>query len=653
MNNARTMIDSQAVRQELDAFIADWHDDASWMSGWRHHYFCDDDGSYLIYDPTQPHAHTCPECGRVYTDDKKNFAWVTIMRNKTLQMLKLAVIMNRQQAEARYASFIRQVILFYADHYREFPIHIKAKRLPDMHDYDRVQADLAAHKVAFDPHTTDWTFGDYAINFQGPGKIMAQGLSEAIALIRISLCYQMALPLFSDEEQARIKHELFGPACQFLEKQQFIEHNITLWREVCIQILKLMTGTYASQDLDRPLGIHEHLTHGLLPSGFWYEGSIHYHHYVLEALGYLGFFLHRYGQSDQQLETACAEMAQFSVKIAFDNGTFPNPNDGWPNVNLKTYLNVFELLAVSYPDNAAIQQAYAEVLSQQAARVALPIEDERFWGDTSATGLLLGQVPVAKPQLRPVQSANYPDAHLLMLKNATFNVFLKYGVYSRSHAHYDPFNTELTVNGQCLAKDLSNVGYGSELVRRWYNTPLGHNTVIIDESDNEIMYHSQIESLGADDYRVISDDQYSGVTIAKAVKLTAQTVQITSSAEASVRHTIDVVQHFDVPIMVTAGAATLTPLSEVPFYQQQLDPTVVHEAYRVTDWQQLTLHDPRSGATISFTSDLPAAFYLLETVGNPNTDNRFTVLARFNGLSAALTMNVTVSGVMANGRLND
>ena len=45
----------------------------------------------------------------------------------------------------------------------------------------------------------------------------------------------------------------------------------------------------------------------------------------------------------QDVERTIYEMMLAPCKMAFSNSVLPNPNDGWPNLNLKTYSYLYEM----------------------------------------------------------------------------------------------------------------------------------------------------------------------------------------------------------------------------------------------------------------------------------------------------------------------
>ena len=57
-----------------------FYDDYTLLSGWIHDYFCDNDGSELIFDFNNSEYFECPMCHTKYRDEKRKRAWITKYR---------------------------------------------------------------------------------------------------------------------------------------------------------------------------------------------------------------------------------------------------------------------------------------------------------------------------------------------------------------------------------------------------------------------------------------------------------------------------------------------------------------------------------------------------------------------------------------------
>lgn len=101
--------------------------------------------------------------------------------------------------------------------------------------------------------------------------------------------------------------------------------------------------------------MHEQLKKGVTKDGFWYEGSIHYNFFLLEGVSYLFLFSKIYDYDFGQESTAILErMFVQAYQYAFDNLYLPNPNDGWPDLNLKTFSYVYHTAARAFGEYSPV-----------------------------------------------------------------------------------------------------------------------------------------------------------------------------------------------------------------------------------------------------------------------------------------------------------
>lgn len=610
----------KTLSRDVDPFIASWHDDVSHLAGWRHNYFCQDDGALLTFDPASPHRHVCPECGRVYESVATDNAWVTIFRNLTLDHLRQAMFLYQATATPKYLDFCKRVLNFYASHYSQFPIHVKDV-VVDYQPYESLRAEAKPDDpvVMFD----NWALDDGKVEVVGPGKIMGQGLSEAIALIKLAFVFQNLRDHFDQSEAQLIVDQLFLPARDFLDQQQFAIHNITLWREAAIQVLNIVCGQPV--DFERRLGIYDHLTKGVTNAGLWYEGSMHYHFYVLEALTDLAYFCTQGEIEAPKLRDGIEQMLSVPCQLAFANGDLPNPNDGWPNINLLTYVQQYEMAALAYPKDEQIQALYAMVLNSSKSRVPVPLEQDRYFGKHSIIGQAYNLFPSHVSYEPRHQNQLLDGSKLAVLAAGDWQAFIKYGCLTLSHAHYDPLNFELAFGNHHLVKDLSNAGYGSGLNERWYNTTLGHNSLIINGAlNNNRSYHAEVTQI-LNGYKAVSADAFPDSVIERQFTLTVHGLVIRNKAVAPANGQTALVQHLEIGMdkMATQAKLSAIPLSGVAEFA--LDRSFVKKAYQVaTTNHQALFQFPEFQFTLSWENE--AKLYLLVSVGNPVEQPRLSWL---------------------------
>lgn len=637
-----------ALQAQVDHFMSYWQDDTAQLGGWLHDYYCDADGAELTFDITRPHFIQCPVCGRIYTDEARDNAWVGLLRKEAVQTLGTTVLLYHVTGAEKNLAQARQLLFFYAEHYVAFPTHIKSRRV-DYALYEQLRAKrpvLPDAEKLFEPET-------YLKNISivGPGKMLSQGLDDAVALIQMALATYFLADALDDAERDYLNAHLFVPAKNYLECQQFAVHNITLWREVAIQVLNLVTGASAEFSLDRELGIFDHLRLGLTADSWWYEGSFHYDFYVAEALTYLTLMMRCYHVTDARLEQALAQMLTFPITCAFADGTLPNPNDGWPNITLATYEGVYDKACLSYPADKNFAALHAAVSARKNNNeAAAPMAGLSDFGHVLGL-LLLAEKNNVPAFTADTSSANFPSSHLKILQNEHLKTVIKYGVLTTNHAHCDTLSYEFYLAGRLICKDLSNSGYGSKLSSAWYQTALAHNTLLINGDQNlHQLYTVTVTENSPENFEVVTDQLYEknlGATLGtfkRRFTALANGLRVESTGASEAQDRLSLLQHFDFPRtslrcdkkMVSLSVDELTERSGIEFAALYLKDA--EEIAAVGQSLTLNFATADQNFTAEFSLATSTNVFLLTTFGNPASDDRLTLLFQTSG-----PLNVTMT----------
>ena len=178
--------------------------------------------------------------------------------------------------------------------------------------------------------------------------MMPQGLNEAIVAIRFIQTIEILRDELDSAWLDRIHQKLFREMFRLMAPQAVAIHNISCWSLSAIGVMGLAMHDQEMIDyaFKSQFNMHEQLKKGVTKDGFWYEGSIHYNFFLLEGVSYLFLFSKIYDYDFGQESTAILErMFVQAYQYAFDNLYLPNPNDGWPDLNLKTFSYVYHTAA--------------------------------------------------------------------------------------------------------------------------------------------------------------------------------------------------------------------------------------------------------------------------------------------------------------------
>jgi len=168
-------------------------------------------------------------------------------------------------------------------------------------------------------------------NRVGKGKIMAQSLDEAVFGIHLLRALFYMKDRVTEERKAYWRDHLFLPMAYFLAPQCNRIHNISVWIQcfLCITGIMFENHQILRNAIRGPYGLKRQLRCGLTKDLFWFEGSLHYHYFVLEALTYLCEVVkvNKSGKWDTLIKTM-TEMYRVPMKISFDGYKIPSLNDG-------------------------------------------------------------------------------------------------------------------------------------------------------------------------------------------------------------------------------------------------------------------------------------------------------------------------------------
>lgn len=502
---------------ELEDDVASWmqqfHDNPEESSGWGHQYFCADDGGKLIFNMNTPHNHMCSVCGRSYSGGVYDGAWICIYRYEAILSAYKAAVLFKLNGNWDYLDYVKKVLIFYSSNYEAFQIHGKG--------------DMVA----------------------GSGKIMPQALNEAIFLVKTVHILELLKDDLEEGTREIIINQLLIPGAWFVEKQKHLIHNISCWINTAVGMVGYFTQDQKliESAIGSEYGLTNQLRKGVTADYFWYEGSMHYNCFTLESLVNLLLFAKLYGYDLPEEMEVVRSMFTSAFQYAFDNMMFPNPNDGWPNISLKTYSFLYEMAAKIY-GTQEFAHMLASIYDSPLTRHGVPLSQPYYYKECSLESLLFGQQwEKTKVTKNNSQSYNFTSSNFAILKNEYINTFIKYGHKGPSHAHPDKMNIEMMAFGKTISRDLSNCGYGAKLCNEWYRTTVSHNTVVVDgknqDSTNEGCTLSFNKEQG--EIKVFAENVYPNVNFERQIIQQDTSIQdrfITRSDEV---HTYDWVFHGD------------------------------------------------------------------------------------------------------------
>ena len=479
------------AEMELDTnlFFDNFHDSPDQISQWGHHYFCKDDGGLLTFDLNKPHEHICPICHKKYRSKLLDGVWTYFYRNQAVTNLCKAAVLSLTTRKTKYLKYIENTLDFYGKNYLEFKLHNKEESV----------------------------FSSLKDAAWGCGRIMPQGLNEAIFIIRMLSGLEIVKNKLAKEQLVLIEKmclEIF----RIFKFQVDKVHNISVWYDSAIAVMGLFTHNQEMIDFafEGEFGLYRQLKEGITKDGFWYEGSIHYHFFTLEATLNALLYAKVYRFVPNRIfKDSVERMLSSAYEYAFDNLILPNPNDGWPNINLKTYSYLYDIATKIFGEDSHIAILNKNIINGKIARTELPLSRPYYYrNEISLERLtLIPQFdPTCNHLIKP-KAHNYKNSQFAILRNDCANIFFKYGHNGPSHAHPDKMEIEVMLKDRVLTRDLSNAGYGSDLCNEWHRMSVSHSTVVINGKNQISMHKGSSIHFRSDYLKARADDVYRDMSL--------------------------------------------------------------------------------------------------------------------------------------------
>lgn len=591
------------LEEEITQFLSCFHDDPRIISAWGHHYFCNEDGGRLIYDRKRPYEHVCSICKKIYQGYLYDTAYITMLRNEAVVTAVKAALLYQVRREERYLDTVKDLIEFYASHYHQFAVHAKSM-------------------IDCDP----------AIDVGGAGKIMPQGLNEAIIAIRLINALELVKESLDEEWLLSLKERLFGPIYELLLPQKMHIHNIPTWINSAIGVMGFFfqEEVWIRETAEHPYNLFKQLEQGVTESGFWYEGSIHYNFFALEGIMNFFVFASAYGYPiEERYRKLVFHMFEAAYDYGFDNDRFPNPGDGWPNVGLKTYAHVYYMAYKVFGEPVIPYLKHIE--AGKEVRTRLPLSEPYYYDNKIPLERLLFMPMLEELSQEPAPvrvSHSFEASNCATLRNEVFNVFLKYGHQTDSHAHPDKMNIEIMVNDQVLTKDLSNSGYASRMCNLWQRKGAAHNICIVNGQEPDISRQGHLISFS--DYGIhASSEPYDGAVYSREITLDGGRLNDRFTVGLEQEAMIDWFFHFESP--VDREAMILEATGELKEYE------LIQEVQKICSSDSCVLLK-NDLVTMKLYLEPGVTAYLARTYNNPADRMRDTLILRKYGSRAVFAM---------------
>ncbi|WP_283150415.1 heparinase II/III domain-containing protein [Silvimonas soli] len=414
-------------RYGLNAWMKLSHDNADLPVGWVHDYVDPSTGAWLTWTPSTPMP------AATGSNQKQIAAWVALERLYNQGQMLEAARQFKLQGDVRYRDWAAAQMDFYARNYMKFPLQ----------------------------------------TWNGQSRMFSQALDESNQMF---LLVEVIRLLRGSVDNARIadwQTNLIAPMVANQMQSRRKVHNISVWEAGAITAagMEFNNQEWISSGRDGPLGLRGLLDGGMSSDDFWFEGSLSYQEYVVQALVSVLTAASVRNQLDSLKDVLwrAQNLMIAPAQLTFQPGVSPAINDTPPNR--------------PSPNRPLWAQSYRVLPTWVALS---DVATARSW-DT----LLDPPAASTKPQAVPaVVSRHFPGLDAVQVVNRDWHALMVYGQKAPSHAHQEALNLQLQHGDTWILQSPGTVGYGSPLHARYFRLAPAHNVPLID-GDGQMPYPSE------------------------------------------------------------------------------------------------------------------------------------------------------------------
>ncbi len=423
---------------------------------WYFYYACPEDGSSLKAEAE--YRHVCPVCKRVLTDERTAASYRTILYRRLEGQLKILAQAYALTDNPAYAEPVRDAMLKMARAWPTFTRH------------DR--------------------WGRSGLLAVVGGRRFGQLLDEANSLIQLAESWDLIAdaPCLAAEDRALIEKQLFRMPVGEIDKYEFFvgsRNNHQAWFNAAKAVTGLVLGDEALLRLAflGKAGLLWQLDASVTQDGLWYEGTMAYHFYAVQAIVRTLEAADRVGWNFSD-HTRLKSLWLGPLQMAYPNGQCPVFHDSDP-ARLDQYKNLFEWGAGYFHEPSLTQGSPAGLASTNLAGIGVAVLRR---GAGAAASCLM----------------------------------LDYGLHGDHHGHPDKLNVVLYALGRELLLDPGRISYRVPEYQSWCRTTVAHNTVVVDARDQRpdtgqlLFFADTPAAAGA---LAISQGAYPGATLRRFVVL--------------------------------------------------------------------------------------------------------------------------------------
>lgn len=431
---ARSTVTPDMIKRLIDANHDVLHHDIlvpeTGCATWNHYFFCPEHSVRLLWGRHSPNKHRCPVDGAVYTGEPYYGAWWRWLNGLNAKACYELSVLWLLTQDTQYRDRVVDILLQYAKYYPNYQEH-------------------------------------GGIPYNGPGKANAQTLCEANCHADFVRGFDIVSSTLTPEQYEYIADRLLRCGADFLMQHrgaQIHNHEVKIGSTIGMIGAVLDDTRYLEFAVNSPYGLRYQLEHALLPSGLWFESSLHYHYYALQ--GFFAFEKLAKGTAYSLLDKPYyKQMLTLPLRLLMPDMTIPKVNDCVNGQEKITHTDIYEFAYYYYQN-----PEYGQLLNYIYTTTPRNSIDALFYGGT------LPEATLAPP----TGNLHDPDAGFTIIRPRPGRaICIKHGPYGGEHDHYDRLNLIAFDDYKAVLPDLGTTGYGAPLHYGYYKNTFTHNTLCV------------------------------------------------------------------------------------------------------------------------------------------------------------------------------
>jgi hypothetical protein len=379
---------------------------------WSFYYACPDDGTDL--NAISLTEHECGKCKKRYTDDRTVAAyraWLHYALERATETFGWAYAYT---GDDRFAAGAQRILLKLADDYKSYP---------DRRD----------------------RWGRTGMMARLGGRRFVQSLDEAVGTVRLAKGYDLTRTskVWTDAQRKHVEEDFFRATGDTLLRFNQDINNHQTWYNAGLMCIASVLGDAAMVErvLTMKGGFDDQLARSVGEDGLWYEGTIAYHNYALQAMVEIADAGRRMGLPLHEAPKFRL-MIEGPARAAYPDGRFPAINDSDP-ASVDVFRWAYDWAAKVYnePDFA------------------------------TKTGVV------------PTKSDVLEESGLAILRQGEGKeavcAMMDFGPHGGGHGHFDKLGIMLFANGREWLLDPGRLTYSHKEYKTWVKETAAHNTVAL------------------------------------------------------------------------------------------------------------------------------------------------------------------------------